>query len=115
MKSWRFAFLLAVFGVLLIMQGYAAETESFTLYSPNYFNEANETFKTIHYLGDEYLSFRVCTGAEQSKVEAELTCSGSGNSTPLQVSAYSELEGCYFSNSNLNQLSCDTFDLDIIY
>lgn len=89
--------------------GFAADT--LKIYSPSYFGEQANVYDLIHYLENEDLSFKFCTDKTAKDIRFELHCGSKIEN--LDVGEFSD--SCYFSNFDLESLSCNEFELKILY
>jgi len=111
--------LLLLFG-LFFNSVYSIE-DKLTITSPNYFGEMGNIYDDIHYLDNEFLSFKFCTDFESKDISFNLICNDDLKKE-LDLFDYNKNGGvinsgevCYFSNFNLNEGLCDDFTLEISY
>ncbi|MDA3855806.1 MAG: hypothetical protein PF569_06085 [Candidatus Woesearchaeota archaeon] len=102
-------FLLLLFS--LINVNFAVD-DQLKIFSPKYFNEQTNIYDKIHYLANEQLSFKFFS-EESKNISFEITC----NNIPkeLEVFKFEAEDGCYFSNYDLEKLTCTNFELEINY
>lgn len=105
-----FLFLLSLIFILNVF----SEEGTIEIYSPNYFNEQTKIYDDIHYLENEHLSFKFCTDEKSEEIKFNIACPS--ETIEIISNKYeSANKGCYFSNHNINNLSCDDFSLEISY
>lgn len=98
---------------LFVLTANATSNDNLKIFAPNYFNEQNNIYDSIHYLENEHLSFEFCSNEDVKDITFTLKCDSSEEK--LIVNNNYEKKGCYFSNYNLNNSPCDNFELNINY
>lgn len=105
----------SVFLALLCMFSITFAVDTLDITSPNYFNEQRNTYTPIHYLSDEYLSFKFCAEQPVKTINMTLNCDN-GQVKVLSPVQDAKKNTCYYSNENLDtQLTCKDFALEINY
>lgn len=103
-------FVFIIFGTVFNIFGAEDKLE---IYSPNYFSEQNNIYDDIHYLQNEHLSFKFCTDEKVENLNFNLVCPS--ETKTISINDYMTTKGCYFSNYNLENISCTDFSLEIDY
>ena len=99
---------------LFFVQNVFSDEEKLEIYSPNYFSEQTKIYEDIHYLEDEYLSFKFCANEKSEDIKFNLICPA--ETIEITSNKYENTQkGCYYSNYNIQNLSCDDFSLEISY
>lgn len=101
-----------IFIITIVTNIFAAD-DTLEIYSPNYFSEQNNVYDDIHYLQNEHLSFKFCTNERVENLNFNLVCPSETKN--IAVNDYILSKGCYFSNYNLENISCTDFSLEINY
>jgi hypothetical protein len=103
--------LILIIGILFSTTVFA--DDSLTIISPNYFNEQNNIYDDIHYLENEYLSFKFCSNQNPKDISFEI----SNEDKTKKIKVYKDYsnENCYYSNYNLQNLTWEKFNLNINY
>lgn len=99
--------------IILIGNIYSADT--LNIFSPSYFGEEKNIYEEINYLEEEFLSFQFCSEDKVDDVKFTLSCSGDSKVTEIDVNIDKRKDNCFYSNYEIETLTCDDFSLEITY
>ncbi|MCA9459986.1 MAG: hypothetical protein KC550_05555, partial [Nanoarchaeota archaeon] len=92
--------------------------DSLEIISPFYFGEEKNIYEDINYLENEYLSFKFCTGKESTNIMFDIVCKDTTKSSLIvykYLNSKNTEEICYFSNIELEKITCNEFALETNY
>lgn len=102
--------LLSIIVLIFFPSIYADEI---TINSPNYFEQQDNELKTISTLNNELFSFEVCS-QDGKNFEAKYYCKNEDTQGNISLTHNSN-NGCFYNNSNINQIPCDEFTLETTF
>jgi hypothetical protein len=105
--------ILLVLGAILLTIAPFFSANTFTITNPQYFNEQNNIFETIHYLENEMLSLEFCA-KDAKDINITVLCDSNKQIT-LPYFNNENKDSCYYLNKNFNTISCEEFDLIVSY
>ncbi len=80
---------------LFFVQNVFSDEEKLEIYSPNYFSEQTKIYEDIHYLEDEYLSFKFCANEKSEDIKFNLICPA--ETIEITSNKYENTQkGCYY-------------------